>query len=44
MVSSRRLTPTQRDHLVEGYRLAATRLGELVDQRGTLLVFLRHYG
>ena len=40
-------TPLTDDQLaaeVSGYRVAPTTLGELLDERLTLLVFLRHYG
>jgi len=38
------LTPHQLTASVEGHHLSPTTLGALVDQRTTLLVFLRHYG
>ena len=38
------LTPDQLTARIEGHHLAPTTLGEFVDQRTTLLVFLRHYG
>ncbi|MEM7288671.1 MAG: hypothetical protein AAF480_20175 [Actinomycetota bacterium] len=39
-----RLTPTQLDTPITGYGIPSTTLGELVDERLTLLVFLRHFG
>jgi hypothetical protein len=41
---SQPLTPEQLAHPVEGHDLAPTTLGELLDHRTTLLVFVRHYG
>lgn len=38
------LTPTQLAMPITGYGIAATTLGELLDERPTLLVFLRHFG
>lgn len=32
------------DTVVEGHNLEPVRLGALLDQRTTVLVFLRHYG
>lgn len=43
-VKNRSLTPEQRSHPVTGHHLTRTTLGELLDERPTLLVFLRHYG
>jgi hypothetical protein len=38
------LTPALLDTVVEGPHVPRQTLGELLDQRTTLLVFLRHYG
>ena len=38
------LTDVQLAAQVSGYRVAPTTLGELLDERPTLLVFLRHFG
>jgi hypothetical protein len=38
------LTPDQLATRVEGHHLAPSTLAEVLDQRTTLLVFLRHYG
>lgn len=38
------LTDMQLATPVSGYRVAPTTLGELLDERVTLLVFLRHFG
>jgi hypothetical protein len=40
-----RLVPTEvLDRQVVGHHLDPGRLGDVLDQRTTLLVFLRHYG
>ena len=41
---TRPLTPAQLSAPVDGYGIPATTLGELLDERPTLLVFLRHFG
>jgi hypothetical protein len=36
--------PSLLDTVVEGHTIEPVRLGALLDQRTTVLVFLRHYG
>ena len=43
-VTPRTLTDTQLRTEVEGYGIAASTLDDLLDERLTLLVFLRHFG
>lgn len=38
------LRPEQVHHPVTGYHTDATTLADVLDQRTTLLVFLRHFG
>lgn len=40
----RRVPADVLDRVVEGHHLSSGRLGDLLDQRTTVLVFLRHYG
>ena len=40
----RRLPSEVLDQMVAGHHLRPGRLGDLLDQRTTVLVFLRHYG
>ena len=41
---TRPLTRAQIEAEVQGYGVATTTMGELLDERLTLLVFLRHFG